>query len=96
VPPAWVSPKFEAAGAHSLQMELRFLRPSDVQADQDQDSMAARGDCALALRGDPGLFLVCRLFVGSAFGQIEHTFQDETTAVCSKPICFIRDQINEK
>ncbi|CAE6936597.1 unnamed protein product [Symbiodinium sp. CCMP2592] len=95
-PPAWVSPKFEAAGAHSLQMELRFLRPSDVQADQDQDSMAARGDCALALRGDPGLFLVCRLFVGSAFGQIEHTFQDETTAVCSKPICFIRDQINEK
>jgi len=95
-PPCWTSPRFEAAGAHSLQMELRFLRPADVQADQDQDSMAQRGDCVLALRADPGLFLVCRLFIGSAFGQLEHTFQDSTTAVCTKPICFIRDQISEK
>ncbi|CAL1145539.1 unnamed protein product [Cladocopium goreaui] len=95
-PPAWVSPIFEAAGAHDLQMELRFLRPTEVQADQDQDSMATRGDCVLALKGDPGLFVVCRLYVGTAFAQVEHTFGDDGQAVCTKPVCFIRDQINEK
>eukprot|EP00434_Breviolum_minutum_P014515 symbB.v1.2.012800.t1/scaffold884.1/size313170/12 len=95
-PPAWVSPVFEAAGAHQLQMELRFLRPTEVQADQDQDSMATRGDCVLALKGDPGLFLVSRLYVGTAFAQVEHTFGADGQAISTKPICFIRDQINDK
>ena len=32
----------EAAGAHELQLELQFLRPSEVQREQDQDSLATR------------------------------------------------------
>lgn len=35
-----------------------------MKAEQDQDTLAVRGDCVLALKGDPGLFVVCRLYVG--------------------------------
>lgn len=95
-PPSWTSPIFEAAGAHELQLELQFLRPSEVQREQDQDSLAPRGDCVLSLKADPGLFLVCRLYVGAAFAQVEHTFNAQGEPVCTKPICFIRDQIDKE
>lgn len=95
--PCWLSPSFEAAGAHHFQFELRFLSPAEIQANQEQDSLDNRGDCVLTLKADPGLFLVCRLYVGSAFGQLEHTFDEDQSKPCStKAICYIRDQINPK
>jgi len=92
-PPNWVSPFFEAAGCDKLQMELRFLRPSEIQANQEEDSVAIRGDCVLELKADPGLFLVCRLYIGTAFVQLEHSFADGQP-FCTKPVCYIRDQID--
>eukprot|EP00931_Biecheleriopsis_adriatica_P103146 TRINITY_DN78025_c0_g1_i1.p1 TRINITY_DN78025_c0_g1~~TRINITY_DN78025_c0_g1_i1.p1 ORF type:complete len:754 (+),score=164.83 TRINITY_DN78025_c0_g1_i1:46-2262(+) len=90
--PMWVSPAFEAAGAHGLQLELRFLQPAEVQANQEQDSVGSRGDCVLTLTAPEGLFLVCRLYVGTAFAQLEHTFDDEKRC-CTKPLCYVRDQL---
>jgi hypothetical protein len=95
--PCWLSSPFEAAGAHNFRFELRFLSPAEIQANQEQDSLGNRGDCVLTLKADPGLFLVCRLYVGSAFGQLEHTFEEDLSKPCStKAICYIRDQINPK
>eukprot|EP00913_Durusdinium_trenchii_P014827 g13904.t1 len=86
-PPSWTSPIFEAAGAHELQLELQISHTPSTKA--------PRGDCVLSLKADPGLFLVCRLYVGAAFAQVEHTFNAQGEPVCTKPICFIRDQIDK-
>lgn len=94
--PHWLSPVFEAAGAHNFQFELRFLSPAEIQANHEQDSLDNQGDCVLTLKADPGLFLVCRLYVGTAFGQLEHTFEEQQKPCSTKALCYIRDQINPK
>lgn len=94
--PYWLSPPFEAAGAHNFQFELRFLSPVEIQANHEKDSLDNQGDCVLTLKADPGLFLVCRLHVGTAFGQLEHTFEEGQKPCSTKALCYIRDQIDPK
>eukprot|EP00933_Yihiella_yeosuensis_P021871 TRINITY_DN17256_c0_g1_i1.p1 TRINITY_DN17256_c0_g1~~TRINITY_DN17256_c0_g1_i1.p1 ORF type:complete len:730 (-),score=119.53 TRINITY_DN17256_c0_g1_i1:340-2529(-) len=95
-PMFWRSPKFEAAGAHDLRMDLQFLRPPEIQSMLSESSLGPQGDCTVTLHGDKGMFMVFRVYVGKAFMQLEHTFDADHPSCSSKIVCFIKDQINQE
>lgn len=76
-----LSPKFEAGGSHDLQIEL-LPKPRDKSSE---------GDFALKLHAKDGLFLMCKVHVGFATMQVEHSFD---AGPCSlRPFCFVRDHL---
>eukprot|EP00929_Paragymnodinium_shiwhaense_P070515 TRINITY_DN35706_c0_g1_i1.p1 TRINITY_DN35706_c0_g1~~TRINITY_DN35706_c0_g1_i1.p1 ORF type:complete len:766 (-),score=190.42 TRINITY_DN35706_c0_g1_i1:89-2386(-) len=95
---SWLSPLFEAAGAHNLQLELRILPPADVTASSgsyEDDSAQARGDCAVLLwAADEGFTLVCKLCIGSTSVQLQHTFDGSGPAFTKRMSCMLKDMIN--
>eukprot|EP00928_Gymnodinium_smaydae_P071011 TRINITY_DN5470_c0_g1_i1.p1 TRINITY_DN5470_c0_g1~~TRINITY_DN5470_c0_g1_i1.p1 ORF type:complete len:839 (+),score=196.04 TRINITY_DN5470_c0_g1_i1:85-2601(+) len=94
---AWLSPRFEAAGAHGLQLELLLLDPASAEAaEENAKPYGPMGDALIHLwTEDSGLRLVCKLCIGEAFEQVNHTF-DGTSPCKSRPICYLRDQINRE
>lgn len=88
---SWLSPRFEAAGAHNLRMELRHLRPNHSFTDGADEP--SDGDTALCLWADAGLFLVCKLYIGAVSVQLQHTF-DGQTPYSTRALCFLREQIS--
>eukprot|EP00927_Polykrikos_kofoidii_P080944 TRINITY_DN7799_c0_g2_i1.p1 TRINITY_DN7799_c0_g2~~TRINITY_DN7799_c0_g2_i1.p1 ORF type:complete len:838 (-),score=135.87 TRINITY_DN7799_c0_g2_i1:107-2461(-) len=95
---SWLSPKFEAAGAHNLQLELRMLpEDSSDTAGVDGDGQGSTGDCAVVLWSDEGgLRLVCKLFIGSMSAQLHHTFDGSTPLSTGRMNCFMKDQIQKQ
>eukprot|EP00927_Polykrikos_kofoidii_P080943 TRINITY_DN7799_c0_g1_i1.p1 TRINITY_DN7799_c0_g1~~TRINITY_DN7799_c0_g1_i1.p1 ORF type:complete len:785 (-),score=146.40 TRINITY_DN7799_c0_g1_i1:150-2504(-) len=92
---SWFSPRFEAAGASDLQLELRMLPEdsSDIEG-LDGGAKCSYGDCAVALwAGDVGLRLVCKLFIGSMSVQLHHTSDGRTPLSTGRMNCFLREQI---
>jgi len=97
----WLSPKFEAAGAHSLQLEFRTVvdgkRASDSPPLGEEDpSGRSFGDCGVYLwAADSGLRLVCKLYVGRASATYTHTFDGGAPCGATRFGCFFRDQIGQ-
>lgn len=96
---SWLSPKFEAAGAHGLQLELRTLPETTPEgegaAGTPEGDAQVQGDCAVQLHAaDSGLRLVCKLFVGTASVQLQHTFDGNTPCSTRRMNCLLKDQIN--
>jgi len=87
---SWFSPKFDAAGAHGLQLELQVYRPSDPPV-QDE----AEGDCALYLWACKGTSLVYKLAIGSKSATLEKVFNGRVP-FGTKRLCFLRNQINRE
>lgn len=85
---SWMSPKFEAGGSHDLQLELLCIRPA-----AGSEQRGGEGDCFLRLWAKPGLYLMCKFYVGSASLQAEHTFEG-SDPYSTRAICYLKDQIN--
>jgi len=83
---SWFSPKFHAAGARNLQLELRYF---SGEATADGNSA---GDCALYLWGNKGLSIAFRLFIGSKGSTLEKVYSD-CVPCGTKRLCSLRDQI---
>jgi len=87
---SWFSPKFDAAGAHGLQLELQVYRPSDPPVEGE-----AEGDCAVYLWACKGTSLVYKLAIGSKSATLEKVFNGRVP-FGTKRICFLRNQINRE
>mmetsp|Transcript_529 Transcript_529/g.1813 ORF Transcript_529/g.1813 Transcript_529/m.1813 type:complete len:756 (-) Transcript_529:141-2408(-) len=84
---SWRSPRFHAAGARNLQLELRRF-PCDAAADG-----VSAADCAMYLWGHKGMHIACRLFVGSKSSTIEKAYSSHA-AHGTRRLCSVRDQIS--
>jgi hypothetical protein len=83
----WLSPKFGAAGAHDLQVEIRVNPP--------QENRPAVSDCSVFLwASEPGLRLVCKLSIGSTSEQYEHSFDGVSPCGSQHFPCLLQEHIN--
>jgi len=87
---SWFSPKFDAAGAHGLQLELQFFKKSDSPVDGE-----AAGDCAAFLWACKGMNLVYKLYIGNKSQVCEKIFNGRVP-FGTKRLCFLKDQINRE
>lgn len=88
---SWFSPKFDAAGAHGLQLELQLFRNSDPAVD-GQDA----GDVAIHLWACKGMNLCYKLSCGSKTApMIEKTFNGRVP-FGTKRFWFISNEINKE
>eukprot|EP00927_Polykrikos_kofoidii_P045509 TRINITY_DN39524_c0_g1_i1.p1 TRINITY_DN39524_c0_g1~~TRINITY_DN39524_c0_g1_i1.p1 ORF type:complete len:721 (+),score=124.93 TRINITY_DN39524_c0_g1_i1:144-2165(+) len=102
---AWFSPSFAACGVRDLRLELRYSGTTELVRDAAKESRVRHsltsGECVLLLwANDPGLRLVCQLFVGESSAKVEHVFDDTLGACTSGPLGslqshFARMQENE-
>lgn len=81
------SPVFAAAGSQGLRLELRL--PEAASSEPGEDA----GDCDLCLWANEGLFLVCRLYVGNASVQLQHTFDGQSPCIARR-LCLLKEQVN--
>lgn len=90
-PPPWtsfLSPRFDAAGARGLRLELRLFKPTEPPA-PDQE----KGDCAVFLHAPKGTHVAFRLCLGSLSENFEHKFADGEP-VGTQRLCFFLEQVN--
>jgi len=76
-----------------LQLGLRFLGAAEEHAEGGLELLSP-SDCTLSLWANRGLYLICRVYVGDSFVQIEHTFDGETPCE-TRRLCALRDQIQD-
>lgn len=102
------SPIFEAAGAHGLQLQLSLSAGvpagtpggaadaigAGAQRTSGEPAQAVRS-CDLSFWGQKGLYIVVRLYCGSAAVQLEHTFDGQSPCV-ARGLCFFHEQISAK
>mmetsp|Transcript_64464 Transcript_64464/g.153873 ORF Transcript_64464/g.153873 Transcript_64464/m.153873 type:complete len:742 (-) Transcript_64464:47-2272(-) len=88
---SWFSPRFNAGGAHGLQIELQVFK-QDVQGHFDVEGQEA-GDCAVFLWACRGMNLSYRLSVGSKSQTLEKVFNGRVP-YGTKRLCWLKDQIN--
>lgn len=88
---SWFSPKFHAAGAEDLQLELRMFSKEAIDA---QGGKGGDGDCALFLWASKGMAIAARLTIGAKSANIEADFSDRM-AHGTKRMCLLRSQVNE-
>jgi hypothetical protein len=84
----WHSPKFMASGLQDLQMELQLFSPSSSDGVDDGDRNT---ECMLKLTGPKATTVLVRLYVGKAWLEVLHTF-DNTTSLFTKR-CNLKKQI---
>lgn len=88
---SWFSPKFDAAGAYGLQLELQRFRATDPPVDGQE-----AGDLAVYLWACKGTTIVYRLFIGDRVSaSIEKKFNGRVPYGTER-ICFFRDQVNKE
>lgn len=87
---SWKSPKFDAAGARDLQLELRVYRPVNPPAPGQE-----RGDCAVFLTAPRGTNLACRLLVGTASQSFEKRFASDRDVLGTGRLCFLEEQVDQ-
>jgi hypothetical protein len=90
----WLSPKFEAAGAHGLQLEIRIPPADDANVERDELQPLPDGCAVYVWAGESGLRLVCKLYIGSVYEQFEHTFDGVAPCGTQHFNCSLRDQIH--
>mmetsp|Transcript_41401 Transcript_41401/g.72713 ORF Transcript_41401/g.72713 Transcript_41401/m.72713 type:complete len:783 (-) Transcript_41401:104-2452(-) len=87
---SWFSPKFDAAGAHGLQLELQLFRQSDPPVDGED-----AGDCAVHLWACKGMNLAYKLYVGKKHVNLEKVFNGRVP-YGTKRFCWLREEINKE
>lgn len=87
---SWFSPKFNAAGAHGLQLELQLFRPSDHPQTGD-----LAGDCAVFMWACRGMSMVYKLHVGNKSQLLDKVFNGRVP-YGTKRLCFLKDQVNRE
>jgi hypothetical protein len=85
---SWFSPKFDAAGAYGMQLELQLFRNSDPPVDGED-----AGDVAIHLWACKGMQLAYKLSCGSKSVVLSKTFNGRVP-YGTKRFCFVRDEIN--
>lgn len=88
---SWFSPKFDAAGAHGLQLEMQLFRNSDPPVDGEES-----GDVAVHLWACKGMQLSYKLSCGrKAAPAIEKTFNGRVP-YGTKRFWFLTQEINKE
>lgn len=88
---SWFSPKFDAAGAHGLQLEVQLFRNSDPPVDGED-----AGDVAIHLWACKGMQLSFKLSCGSKTAPtIEKTFNGRVP-YGTKRFWFLGNEINKE
>mmetsp|Transcript_25981 Transcript_25981/g.56412 ORF Transcript_25981/g.56412 Transcript_25981/m.56412 type:complete len:765 (-) Transcript_25981:7-2301(-) len=87
---SWFSPKFDAAGAHGLQLELQFFKKGDPPVEGE-----SAGDCAVFLWACKGMNLVYKLYIGTKSQTCEKVFNGRVP-YGTKRLCFLKDQVNKE
>lgn len=87
---SWFSPKFDAAGAYGMQLELQLFRNSDPPVDGED-----AGDVAIHLWACKGMNLAYKLSCGNKAVQLEKAFNGRVP-FGTKRFCFIKEQINKE
>lgn len=87
---SWFSPKFDAAGAYGLQLELQLFRPSDPPVEDEQ-----AGDCAVFLWASKGMSLSYKLYIGGKSQTLEKVFNGRVP-YGTKRFCWLREQVNRQ
>lgn len=87
---SWFSPKFDACGAHGLQLELQLFKPTDLPIG-GQDA----GDTAVYLWACKGMKLCYKLYVGGKSAVMEKTFNGRVPYGTSR-FTWLKDQINRR
>eukprot|EP00927_Polykrikos_kofoidii_P015796 TRINITY_DN17071_c0_g1_i2.p1 TRINITY_DN17071_c0_g1~~TRINITY_DN17071_c0_g1_i2.p1 ORF type:complete len:785 (-),score=121.63 TRINITY_DN17071_c0_g1_i2:145-2499(-) len=103
-----LSPKFGAAGARNLQLEIRIIPQREVSvangiqtASQRVGNLGQPGslveDCEVLLwASDAALRLIFKLFLGNAWVQLDHVF-DGLAGSCPQSFgCLLKDQIRRQ
>lgn len=80
----WLSPKFEAAGALDMQLELQVIASGGP---------SATCDVWLSLWGPSGLSLVFKLFAGDSNVQLKHSF-DGSSGCVPRQLASLADALN--
>jgi len=86
---SFFSPRFDAAGAHGMQLELAVYRPAEVPV-EGQDA----GDCSIYLWACKGVSIVFRIYIGTKSATLERVFNGRVPYGASR-ICFLKDQIDK-
>lgn len=84
---SWFSPRFDAAGARGLQLELRVYGYVDHTNTED------KGDCAVFLRAAKGTNIAFRLSIGPHSQVFERKFHGADDKHGTSRLCFFRDHI---
>eukprot|EP00971_Amphidinium_carterae_P323179 6422583-Amphidinium_carterae.1 len=90
---SWFSPKFNAGGAHGLQIELQVFK-QDVEGLFNIEGQEA-GDCAVYLWACRGMNLCYRLSIGSKSQTLEKVFNGRVP-YGTKRLCWLKDHINRQ
>jgi len=88
---SWFSPKFDAAGAHGMQLELQLFRGSDPPVDGED-----AGDVALHLWACKGMTLSYKLSCGKKTGPTLEKMFNGRVPYGTKRFCFIKDEVNRE
>jgi hypothetical protein len=86
---SWFSPRFDAAGMHDLQLEIRLFRPADANVEGQE-----AGDTSVFLWACKGVTVTFRLYVGTKTATFEKIFHGRVP-YGAKRICFVTDEIEK-
>jgi hypothetical protein len=87
---SWFSPKFDAAGAYGMQLELMLYRNSDPPVDGED-----AGDVSIHLWAGKGVTLAYKLSCGSKSAILNKTFNGRVP-YGTKRFVFLRNEINKE
>jgi hypothetical protein len=86
---SWFSPRFEAAGMHDLQLEIRLFRQADTNVEGQE-----AGDTSVFLWACKGVTVTFRLYIGTKTATFEKVFHGRVP-YGAKRLCFVSDEIEK-
>lgn len=86
---SWFSPRFDAAGMHDLQLEIRLFRQADANVEGQE-----AGDTSVFLWACKGVTVTFRLYIGTKTATFEKVFHGRVP-YGAKRLCFVTDEIEK-